>query len=89
MTDSYVLISINGIERQTRGTANAHLITDPQTKVPRNWKEFMSSAANKQQLVRFLQKKWKKDENAPRLFGREVLFVCDERCVRLLQMWTS
>jgi hypothetical protein len=55
----------------------------PATKVPRDWKTFLSNDENKTSFTRFLLEEWKKDKYAPKLQGRQVLFVCQEKCVRL------
>ncbi|GFR63243.1 hypothetical protein ElyMa_001891000 [Elysia marginata] len=49
-------------------------------KVPRNWKLFMSSDENKKALTSFLLNEFQKDSFAPRLFKRELYFVCEDRC---------
>eukprot|EP00745_Piridium_sociabile_P026705 TRINITY_DN42673_c0_g1_i18.p1 TRINITY_DN42673_c0_g1~~TRINITY_DN42673_c0_g1_i18.p1 ORF type:complete len:760 (+),score=189.88 TRINITY_DN42673_c0_g1_i18:236-2515(+) len=85
VTDSYRPNSIKGSERNRRGTSKKHLVKGPATKVPRDWKTFLSNDENKTSFTRFLLEEWKKDNNryAPKLQGRQVLFVCQEKCVRL------
>ena len=80
VTDSYFPLSIKNIERKRRGSDKAHLIKGPLTKVPRNWKSFLSSEENKQNFIKFLLTEWKKDSYAPRLLNRRVLMVCEDKC---------
>ena len=62
VTDSYHPFSIKGLERAQRGTAKPHLIQGRKTKIPRDWKQFMSSDKNKQRLISFLIGEWKTDK---------------------------
>ena len=41
VTDSYHPCSIKGVERSRRGSAKAHLVKGPSTKVPRDWRRFL------------------------------------------------
>lgn len=83
VTDSYLPLSIKGLERARRGSANAHLIKGPLTKIPRNWKTFLASEENKQSFTRFLLNEWKGDKYAPRLIDKKILFVCEKQCICL------
>ena len=83
VTDSYLEHSIKSIERHRRGTSKAHLIKGPNTKVPRDWKAFMSNDRNKEQLIEFLFKEWTTDSYAGKLQGRDIFFVHGESCTRL------
>ena len=80
VTDSYFPMSIKNIERKRRRSDKAHLIKGPLTKVPRNWKSFLSSEENKQNFIKFLLTEWKKDIYAPKLLNRRVLMVCEDQC---------
>ena len=83
VTDSCHPFSIKGLERAQRGTAKPHLIQGRKTKIPRDWKQFMSSDENKQCLISFLLGEWKTDKYAPLLTRRVLNFICGEKCFRL------
>jgi NADH:ubiquinone oxidoreductase subunit len=55
VTNAYFQNSIKSIERIRRGTSAIHLIKGSATKVPRDWKAFLSNYENKSIFVRFLQ----------------------------------
>ena len=60
--DRYPQVSIKHLERNRRATANdMHEITiyGVQEKVPRQWKKFMSSGKNKEELIKFVFDFWK------------------------------
>ena len=52
VTDLYLKQSIKSTERHKRGTSKAHLIKGPNTKVPRDWKSFMSNDRNMEFLYK-------------------------------------
>lgn len=83
VTDSYHYMSIKGIERERRGASEAHIIKGALTKVPRDWKTFLSNDENKKRLTKFLLDEWKSDKYANNLKDRNVLFVCGRNCVSL------
>ena len=51
VTDSYHPCSIKGVKRSRRGSAKAHLVKGPSTKVPRDWKRFLCNEVNKRCLL--------------------------------------
>ncbi|KAK3735621.1 hypothetical protein QZH41_007397 [Actinostola sp. cb2023] len=71
------------VERSRRGTSAPHLVRGPLTKVPRDWKKFLSNGENKRRLSNFLLEEWKNDRFAEKLQGREVVVVCEEKAVCL------
>lgn len=75
VTDTYRPRSIKHCERKRRGTSKPYLLKGSLTKVPHNWKEFMSNSENKQRLIQFLLEEWKKDKYAMKLKDRAVFFV--------------
>jgi len=83
VTDTYVESSIKQPERQRRGTSPTFLIGGEKTKLPRDFKSFLLNSDNKWQLTRFLLKEWQSVCYARHLFGRSVLFVCENECVCL------
>ncbi|KAK3745436.1 hypothetical protein QZH41_005085 [Actinostola sp. cb2023] len=83
VTDSYHPLSIKEVERSRRGTSAPHLVRGPLTKVPRDWKKFLSNGENKRRLSNFLLEEWKNDRFAEKLQGREVVVVCEEKAVCL------
>ena len=50
VTDCYHPCSIKGVERFRRGSAKAHLVKGPSTKVPRDWKRFLCNEVSKRRL---------------------------------------
>ena len=83
VTDTYLPLSVKGLERERRGTSKGYLIKGPLMKVPRDWKAFMSSKGNKQQLTQFLLSEWRSNDYATKLKDRTVLFVSGEDCISL------
>ena len=80
VTDSYLPLSIKGIERQRRGSSQPHLIRGSLTKVPRDWKQFLRNEENKTRLTHFLLGEWKGERYTAKLKGRRVFFVCENKC---------
>ena len=62
ITDKYEALSIKAIERMRRGSTKPHLINGSLTKIPRDWKAFLSCNQNKQSLISFLLKEWKQNK---------------------------
>ena len=60
--DKYEALSIKAIERMRRGSTKPHLINGSLTKIPRDWKAFLSCNQNKQSLISFLLKEWKQNK---------------------------
>ena len=55
----------------------------PSTKVPRDWKKFLSNEENKRRLCSFLLDEWKKGKYAPKLQGKHLVFVNERKCISL------
>ena len=53
------------------------------TKVPRDWKTFLSNDENKRRRTGFLLEEWKKDKFAEKLHKRTVIFSSEEDVVCL------
>ena len=49
--DTYVEASVKEAERVRRGTSEVFLTKGDISKIPRNWKAFMSNSRNKTQLI--------------------------------------
>ena len=83
VTDSYKDSSIKSFERSHRGMSAQYCIGGPKTKVPTDFKSFLSNSDNKTQLIKFLKQEWASDEFGKRLIGRKIYYVCGEECVCL------
>ena len=85
VTDTYKQESIKSAERLRRGSSenNTYLLNGSATKLPRNWKLFLSSEENKRSLINFLLTEWETDNYADKLENKEIFFVNEERCVLL------
>ena len=86
VTDSYQQHSIKQFEHDRRGQTAAYCIKGPRTKIPSDFKAFMLNASNKTQLIRFLLSQWQSDKYATRFLGRQIYFVCEEKCVCLTSL---
>jgi hypothetical protein len=80
ITYTYQEHSIKNIERDRRGTSQEFLIHGPLTRVPRDYKQFLANSRNKTQLIRLILQEWKQDKYAPKLKGRQLMFVFGENC---------
>ena len=67
VTDTYLPHSIKNPERMRKGASTTFLLEGNLTKIPQNWKRFLTDAKNKEQLIHFLLGEWKKDKYAIRL----------------------
>ena len=93
VTDTYMPHSIKDIERQRRAASvnvddeddpdNGLTIEGPSTKVPSNFKEFLSKSSCKTELIDFLHREWSSNKYAGKLVGRQVYFVNKENVFRL------
>jgi hypothetical protein len=86
VTDTYREGSIKEQERRRRcagmSTIEYENITS-NTKIPRDFKAFLSSGRSKTQLIKLLLSEWKLPQYA-RLYGqRQVYFTCDSECYLL------
>jgi len=91
VTDSNQLHSIKQLERDGRGHTATYCIRGPRTKIPSDFKAFMLNASNKIQLILLLLSQWQSNKYACQLFGRQIYFVCEEKCVclKILMAWHS
>jgi len=83
VTDSYKPASIKQLQRDRRGKTAAFDIGGPLTKLPNDFKSFIRSTNNKQQLIRLLLCEWQSHNYARHLHGRTVYFLCETECVCL------
>ena len=83
VTDFYHPCSIKGVERSRRGSAKAHLVKGPSTKVPRDWKRFLCNEVNKRRLCSFLLEEWKKDKYSWNLNGKSLIVINERSCISL------
>ena len=66
-----------------RCAGDTHIYSEQQ-KVPRQWKKFMSSGTNKEELMKFIFNIWRKAD--PQLLkGVEVFLAHEEKCHRLVE----
>ena len=80
VTDTYHPNSIKSFQRRHRGSSPTFLLSGPKTRTPRDWKSFMSNDENKTQLIKLLLSEWQKSRYAGKLRGRQLFFVCGEKC---------
>ena len=80
VTDTYKAKSIKSMERERRGCSSELLIQGPLTKVPRDFKRFLSNENNKTHLIHLITKEWRTDKYAIRLVGRQIMVVDGEDC---------
>ena len=83
VTDIYNRNSIKAAERCRRGHSDTLLLKGGATKVPKDWKGFLSNGKNKTQLISLLQQEWRKDRNASRLQGKELFLTTGQDCIKL------
>ena len=86
VTDTYMESSIKSAERRRRGMSQTFLVKGPSTKLPKDWKAFLTNNKNKSSLTKLLLEEWQKDRYAPKLYKHELFFVCEERCVCLTSL---
>ena len=83
VTDTYKQHSIKGLERSRRGKGSVLLLSGSLRKLPRDFGSFMHDSQNKRQLINFLFTQWQLPSYASVLSGRNIYFVCEEKCARL------
>ena len=83
VTDTYRSDSIKMMERIRRGQSETFLLSGPNTKVPRDWKKFLSNGENKNQLIEFLLSEWMKDCYAEKLLNKQLYVTSGTKCFRL------
>ena len=84
--DRYPVRSIKNLERNKRSEGETLLVKiyGGQQRVPRQWKKFMSTGKNKEELMKFLFEAWKK--SSPQLLkGVEVFITHGEDCHKLTE----
>ena len=57
------------------------LISGSKTRIPKDWKGFLSNNENKTQLIKLIQSEWCKPKYANLLFNHRIFYVCGEECV--------
>ena len=81
ITDTYKPDFIKSFERDRRGRTNeSFLLKGPAMKIQTNCKAVLVSDTNKKTLTRFLLFEIQKDVYAPDLLGREIFYLCEDRC---------
>lgn len=80
VADTYSDVSIKNIERLRRGCGETFLIKGPKTKIPRDWKKFLSNGKNKEQLVNILHNEWKQDKYAHYFHGTSIYLSHNDQC---------
>ena len=89
ITDAYDSDSIKGLERTKRGNSKTNKGKDPLTgggpltKLPREWKNYLSFDENKTNLMQFILGEWESDSYAHLLKGKKIFFVCEKNCTLL------
>ncbi|KAL8571804.1 hypothetical protein ACOMHN_053962 [Nucella lapillus] len=86
VADTYHPDSIKMMERIRRGQSETFLLSGPNTKVPRDWKKFLSNGENKNQLIEFLLSEWMKDCYAEKLLNKQLYVTSGTKCFRLTSM---
>ena len=82
-TDTFLTHSIKNPERSRRGASATFLFKGSLTKIPRNWKSFLTNTVNKVKLIQFLLGEWKQDKYANKLNNRVIYFVKDRSCTTI------
>ncbi|GFO29333.1 hypothetical protein PoB_005583800 [Plakobranchus ocellatus] len=82
VTDTYKTDSIKSCQclRRDASTAKSYVLQGSATKVPKNFKEFLSNDGNKKGLISFLCAEWASDAYAHLLMNKEFFFVNEEMC---------
>ncbi|KAL8619062.1 hypothetical protein ACOMHN_020760 [Nucella lapillus] len=86
VADTYHPDSIKMMKRIRRGQSETFLLSGPNTKVPRDWKKFLSNGENKNQLIEFLLSEWMKDCYAEKLLNKQLYVTSGTKCFRLTSM---
>ena len=76
-TDVYKEFSVKSMERSRRGNSDALIIKGDNTKVPQDFKGFLSNEESKKQLIGLLLEEWINDCYAMRIGNRNIYFVCE------------
>ena len=84
VADRYPEISIKHLERKKRvneGVVKVK-ITGSAQRCPKQWKKYLSSGENKNELSRFLLKEWSQDRYRHLIGNRHLFFALDMKCFR-------
>ena len=73
VTDTYQEHSIKASERARRGTTETFLLKGPLTKIPKDWKGFLSNGQNKMEVMKLVLSEWQKTDYASKLKGTKNL----------------
>ena len=76
-TDMYNEDSVKSGERLRRGCGEKLIVSGECTIKPKDWKAFLTSDANKKQLVQVLLRTWCSDLSADLLHGYDVTLICE------------
>ena len=81
VTDRYPTVSTKNAERLNRAAAGTYAVSilSEQQKVPKQWKKFLSMGSNKEGLVDFLVKQWRKVPCSA-LQSKELFVSKEEKC---------
>ena len=82
VADRYPKHSIKNLERSKRSENGVIKIYSDQQRVPHQWKKFLSSGQNKEDLMKFFAAAWRK-ASPQMLKGVEVLIAHEEKCHKL------
>ena len=73
VTDTYQEHSIKASERARRGTTETFLLKGPLTKIPKDWKGFLSNGQNKMEVMKLVLSEWQKTDYASKHGGTKNL----------------
>jgi hypothetical protein len=65
------------MERSSRGCGEKRIIHGENKRRPENWKEFLCSHENKEQVIRSILKVWGNDDCSEKLKDKDVIIICD------------
>jgi hypothetical protein len=85
--DRYPQQSIKNLEREKRamGGTNVIRIYSGEQRVPRQWKKFMASGENKEEIMKFIFNTWRKADPQA-LKGVEVFLAHEDKCHKLNEL---
>ena len=81
--DVYMENSIKSAERLRRSTGNLAFRQLIPTYPVKQYNQFLSSPANKRELIRFLLDQWKQEEHFSTVESGTFYVTCDEKCFQL------
>lgn len=85
VTDRCDISSITEVERFRRaaGDSSTRIIRGPSTKLPRNWKSFLTNGDNKTAVIRLILNEWEDDKYASKLKNRKIYLSFQDNCTLL------